>query len=74
MWRSYVGGLFMGVAVGGALCWISALTILSGPARAQLVAVPMFPWAVLVAFALAGETLRVKAAAAAGPTNLREAP
>jgi hypothetical protein len=34
----------------------------------------MFPWAVLFAFALAGETLRVKAPAAARPNNMQEVP
>lgn len=61
MWRSYVGGLCMGAALGGAACWLAALSVAPESARGDLLAVPLFPWAVLLAFALAGETLRAKA-------------
>ena len=61
MWRLYVGGLCTGFAIGGAVCWLAILMILPESARSYLFANPLFPWAVLLAFALAGETLRLKA-------------
>jgi len=59
MWRLYVGGLFTGFALGGAACWLAAASILPEGARGNLLINPLFPWAVLFAFVLAGETLRM---------------
>jgi hypothetical protein len=67
MWRSYVGGLLTGVAVGGAASWLAVLSLVPAPDRDHLLVNPYFPWAALLAFALAGETLRVKARAGARP-------
>ena len=61
MWRLYVGGLCTGFAIGGAVCWLVVLLILPESARGILLSNPLFPWSVLLAFVLAGETLRVKA-------------
>ena len=69
MWRLYVGGLCTGFAVGGAACWLAALAIVTESARDNLLANPFFPWVVLLAFVLAGETLRAKARKIAGPNR-----
>ena len=61
MWRLYVGGLCTGFAIGGAVCWLAVLSIVPESARGNLLINPFFPWAVLLAFVLAGETLRMKA-------------
>ena len=61
MWRLYVGGLCTGFVVGGAAFWLAALAILPESTRGDILISPMFPWAVLLAFVLAGETLRMKA-------------
>lgn len=73
MWRLYVGGICTGIALGGAACWLAALAILPEPARANLLMNPFFPWAVLLAFVLAGETLRLKAQRRATPDPGRKA-
>lgn len=61
MWRLYVGGLCTGFAIGGAVWWLAALSIVPEPARGYLLINPFFPWALLFAFVLAGENLRMKA-------------
>lgn len=60
-WRLYVGGLCTGFAIGGAACWLAMLSILPESARGTFFINPLFPWAVLFAFVLAGETLRMRA-------------
>jgi hypothetical protein len=60
MWRLYVGGLFTGFAIGGAVCWLFVLLIIPESARGYLLTNSAFPWMVLPAFVLAGENLRVK--------------
>ena len=60
MWRLYVGGLCMGFAIGGAVCWLIAVLLAPESARGSLLVNPMFPWVVLLAFGLAGEALRRK--------------
>jgi hypothetical protein len=67
MWRLYVGGLCTGLAIGGATCWLAALSIVPESARGNLLINPLFPWAVFLAFLLAGETLRVRARRAGEP-------
>jgi hypothetical protein len=67
MWRLYVGGLCTGFALGGAVCWLAVLAILPESARGNLLSNPFFPWAVLLAFVLAGEALRIKASRIAEP-------
>ena len=69
MWRLYVGGFCTGFAVGGAVCWLVALSIIPESARGNLLINPLFPWAVLLAFVLAGETLRMKAKRIADPST-----
>jgi hypothetical protein len=69
MWRLYVGGLCTGFAIGGAVCWLAVLSIVPESARGDLLINPFFPWAVLIAFVLAGETLRVKAKKIAEPNT-----
>ena len=61
MWRLYVGGLCTGFAIGGAACWLAVLSIVPESARGNLLINPLFPWAVFLAFVLAGETLRMRA-------------
>jgi len=61
MWRLYVGGLCTGFAIGAAVCWLVVLSLVPESARGDLLTNPLFPWAVLLAFALAGETLRMRA-------------
>jgi len=61
MWRLYASGLCTGIAIGGAAGWLAAALIVPETARGYLVVNPLFPWAVLFAFVLAGETLRRKA-------------
>lgn len=67
MWRLYVGGLCTGFAIGGAACWLAVLSVVPESARGYLLTNPLLPWAVLLAFVLAGETLRLKAKRANGP-------
>jgi len=68
MWRLYIGGLCTGFAIGGAVCWLAALSMAPESARGNLLINPAFPWLVLLAFVLAGgETLRVKAKRPAKP-------
>ncbi len=67
MWRMYIGGLCTGFAVGGAASWLAVLSLLPESARGSLLINPFFPWAVFLAFVLAGETLRVKARNATYP-------
>ena len=61
MWRLYAGGLCTGFAAGGAVGWLAALLVLPEAARGYLLVNPAFPWMVLLAFVLAGETMRMKA-------------
>ena len=67
MWRLYVSGLCTGFALGGAVCWLAVLSIVPESTRGNLSSNPFFPWAVLLAFVLAGETLRLKAKRIAEP-------
>jgi hypothetical protein len=67
MWRLYVGGLCTGFAIGVAVCWLAVLSIVPESARDNLLINPFFPWAVCLAFVLAGETLRLKAKRIAKP-------
>jgi len=60
MWRLYVGGLLTGFAIGGAACWLIALFLVPESSRGNLLINPLFPWAILLCFVLAGETVRVK--------------
>jgi hypothetical protein len=55
MWRIYVGGLLMGFAM-GFVVWCAAWTIVPASARADLTLIPEL----LLPFALAGETLRIR--------------
>ncbi len=73
MWRPYVGGLCTGFAIGGAACWLAVLSIIPESDRGNLLINPFFPWAVFLAFVLAGETLRVRAKrTAASPDRAHE--
>jgi len=67
MWRLYVGGLCTGFAIGGAVCWLAVLSIVPESTRSNFLINPLFPWAALLAFVLAGETLRVRARRIADP-------
>ena len=67
MWRLYVGGLCTGFAIGGAVCWLAVLSIVPESARGSLLINPLFPWAVFLAFVLAGETLRMRVRRIAEP-------
>jgi hypothetical protein len=69
MWRLYVGGLCTGFALGGVVCWLAVLSIVPESARGNLLINPFFPWGVLLAFVLAGETLRMKAKRIAEPNT-----
>jgi hypothetical protein len=66
MWRLYVGGLCTGFAVGGTACWLAVLSIVPESARGSLFINPFFPWAIFLAFVLAGETLRMRAGITGG--------
>ena len=72
MWRLYVGGLCTWFAIGGAVCWLVVLMVVPESARGDLLTNPLFPWAVLLAFVLAGETLRMRAKRIAATSTARE--
>jgi hypothetical protein len=56
MWRVYVGGLLMGFAIGGFAVWCAVLTLVPPSVRPHLTLFPLM----LLPFALAGETLRIR--------------
>ncbi len=58
MGRIYLSGLLTGFAIGGFVVWCAALAIVPESARAQ---VPVWGPLVMLPFALAGETLRIRA-------------
>jgi hypothetical protein len=63
MWRLYVGGLLMGIAIGGFLFWLAAWSIVPESARNDFAMYPLL----LLPFALAGENLRIKSKKNAEP-------